>query len=346
MSGLAGADEVSVPTAADYKFDAGSTSKEFLKYFDDAAGSSDDFEDFGTEQAANEDDLFAELVDGVYTIEMKSNYVAASRSGLYARIAVADLALGVYDFKVVKTYPDGRVETTTDKAEVTGLDGNQVALFGATTTVGVNNPKFIQKFIINEAAYVTGQYKFEFTIGTVSKTYIVNVEDAPKLVVKELKIGNISGALLGTVYSRNGGNNLPGSTYTFEGGAAVTYVNSNVTLDFTLQNLTEDIFVSAAVVEDNTGDGNPVDDGFTLNTLISGGSTEDSTSKVSLADLETLLLGAIKATVQNTDYADNARITIDLFFWKKVDRSVSEDRYVQVGEAQTILIGFKAPVTP
>jgi hypothetical protein len=148
-----------------------------------------------------------------------------------------------------------------------------------------------------------------------------------------VKIGTKVGALLST-------------TYTFEGGTAVTYVNSNVTLNFTLQNLTEDLFVSAAVVEDDTGDGNPPDDGFTLNTLISGGSTENSTSKVSLADLETLLLGAIKATVQNTDYADNDRITIDLFFWKKVDRSVSEDRYVQVGEAQTILIGFKAPVTP
>jgi hypothetical protein len=330
MSGLVGADEVSVPTAANYKFDAGSTSKEFLKYFDDAAASSADFDAFATAQAVNADDLFAESVDGVYTIEMKSNYDAEERSGLYARIAVADLALGVYDFKVVKTYPDGRVETTTDKAEVTGLDGNQVALFGATTTVGVNNPKFIEKFIINEAAYETGQYKFEFTIGTVSKTYIVNVEDAPELLVKEVKIGTKVGALLST-------------TYTFEGGTAVTYALSNVTLTFTLQNLSEEYYVSAAVVENNTGDGT-AGEGFALNTLISGGSTANSISKVSLKELETLLLGAIAATVNNNDYDNDDRITIDLFFWKKVDRSVSANLYESIGEAQRIFIGFKAPV--
>jgi hypothetical protein len=336
MSGLVGADEVSVPTAANYKFDAGSTSKEFLKYLDAAAlpdGTSTTtprFDAFGTEQAVNANDLFAELVDGVYTIEMKSNYAAGTRSGLYARIAVADLALGVYDFKVVKTYPDGRVETTTDKAEVTGLDGNQVALFGATTKVGVNNPKFIEKFIINEAAYVTGQYKFEFTIGTVSKTYIVNVEDAPKLLVKEVKIGTKVGALLST-------------TYTFEGGTAVTYALSNVTLTFTLQNLSEEYYVSAAIVENNTGDGT-AGEGFALNTLISGGSTANSTSKVSLKELETLLLGAIAATVNNNDYDNDDRITIDLFFWKKVDRSVSANLYESIGEAQRIFIGFKAPV--
>jgi hypothetical protein len=346
MSGLVGADEVSVPTAANYKFDAGSTSKEFLKYLDAAAlpdGTSTTtprFDAFGTEQAVNANDLFAELVDGVYTIEIKQNYVAASRSGLYARIAVADLALGVYDFKVVKTYPDGRVETTTDKAEVTGLDGNQVALFGATTTVGVNNPKFIQKFIINEAAYVTGQYKFEFTIGTVSKTYIVNVEDAPKLLVKEVKIGTTVGALLAT-------------TFTFEGAKA--YTASKLTLDFTLQNLLEDYFLSIKVVEDNTGT-DKVDagtdnldlytaktDGFGVNTLIYGRGLANSTSKISLKDLETLVLGDIRAGA-DTVYADNDRITIEVYFWKKVDRSVSADLYVLVGEKQTIQIGFRAPV--
>jgi hypothetical protein len=268
---------------------------------------------------------------------MKSNYDAEERSGLYARIAIADLALGVYDFRVVKTYPNGRVETTSDKAEVTGLDGNQVALFGATTTVGVNNPKFRDNFLINEAAYIKGQYKFEFTIGTITKTYIVDVIDEPKLVVEEIKIGSTAGALLAT-------------TFTFEGAKA--YTAAKLTLDFTLQNLTEDNFLSIKVVEDNTGtDITPgagdlytgKADGFGVNTLIYGREVANSTSKISLKDLETLVLGDIRAGA-NTVYADNDRITIEVYFWKKVDRSESADRYVQVGEKQTIQIGFKAPV--
>jgi hypothetical protein len=115
----------------------------------------------------------------------------------------------------------------------------------------------------------------------------------------------------------------------------------------------EDYFLSIKVVEDNTGTDIALNtagdlytaktDGFGVNTLIYGREVANSTSKISLKDLETLVLGDIRVGA-DTVYADNDRITIEVYFWKKVDRSVSADRYVLVGEKQTIQIGFRAPV--
>jgi hypothetical protein len=285
-----------------YFFDTSSTSKEFLKYYDAADV---DFDAFGTKQPPSASDLFAELVDGVYTIEMKSNYDAEERSGLYARIAVADLALGVYDFKVVKTYPDGRVEKIEDKAEVTGLDGNQVALFADTDTVGVNNAVIRDNFLINEDAYIKGQYKFEFTIGTVSKTYIVNVVDAPSLTVGTVKLGTTTLSLFDGRYS------LKPATYA-----------GNLVMTFTPNMLDLEQFISISTTSN-----------------LASGLTNPTTDKQSLKLLDgSLALGTLASGARNK----NDRITYTITFWDKVDYSLLSNGtiYVQTGETQTVTISF------
>jgi 5-hydroxyisourate hydrolase-like protein (transthyretin family) len=317
---------VSFPTNATgtpFKFSAGSKAAEAIKFFDEGTANGNDtngFDELDEQQAQNASDLFANSVNGVYTIELKTNYNAtASNSGLFGRIAVADLPVGVYDFKVVKTYPDGRVETVQDKAQVTELDANQVAVFGSPTVTGVNNTKFLDKFIISETSYVKGTYTFEFTIGTITKKYTINVLDRPMLKVSSIKLGSNEGALLGT-------------TYTFV--AAVDYAESKLNLDFTLQNLLTDYYVSFDdAAADATGK-------FAVNALANSGDTASGTAKILLSDLKSITLGTLSADTPASD----ERITVTVRFWKRVNYSENANRFVLVGEPQLIYVGFKAVV--
>jgi hypothetical protein len=315
MSGLSTTTKVSVPTSSAFTFSAGSVSEELLKYFDDSASSSANFNEFTTEQAANANDLFAELVDGVYTIEIKSTYAAGTRSGLYARIAIADLPLGAHNFKVVKTYPDGRVETVEDRAEVTAVDANQVAVFGSATLTGIDNAIIRNNFLINEAAYVEGQYKYEFTIAGVSKTYIVDVLEAPAVSVNTLKIGSTVGGLLG-------------ATFTF--AASIAYAG-NVIIEFDLVNLSDDLFVT---VEETSTIAQFVP------TALADGVALNSDVKLSLSELEGVLtLGALASWTPSTNNVVNVRLQ----FWKKIPYKLVSGAgvmYEKVGESQTIKFGF------
>jgi hypothetical protein len=319
MSGLSTTTKVSVPTSSAFTFSAGSTSKEFLKYFESA---STNFSTFTDEQAADANDLFADLVDGVYTVELKSTYAAGTKSGLYGRIAIADLPLGAHSFKVVKTYPDGRVETVEDRAQVTAVDANQVAVFGTATLTGIDNAVIRNNFLINEVAYVEGQYKYEFTIAGVSKTYIVNVEEAPGFSISDLKIGSTVGALLGT-------------TYTFS-AEPTDYAASKVTIEFDTINLAEDIFVT--IEEASGGDAQSK---FTPNTLANGVALT-SIVKLKLSDLEGVLILGDLAIWGNPGPTSTNFVAVELKFWKKLDYSVlgNGNLFELVGEKQTIKFGF------
>jgi hypothetical protein len=300
-------------TTTPVKLDFGSKSLEFIKYFD-AAGFESNYD---TAVNADSSDKFISSVNGVYTLEMPSTYASAT-AGLYGRIAIADMPLGVYNFKVVKTYPDGRVETVDDTAEITGHDDNGIAEFGTPTKLNVNNVKFEDKFLIAETEYTLGTYTYEFTFGTVNKKYTINVVKQPSLTVSSLAIGTTATQLFDGSYT------LKPGTY---GG--------NITMPFTLANLTTANFLSISTA-----------------TTIASGFTAPVTTKQSLVGLNTLALGSLTSGARTK----NDRIVYTVSFFNLVafsaipgvsGSSTAADRYIQVGETQVITVLFvdgKAPI--
>jgi hypothetical protein len=247
-------------------------------------------------------DKFAELVDGVYTINLPST-IEANKHGLYANVAVADLALGVHNYKIVKTYPDGRVETIEDTAEVTSLDANQVAVFGSSTKA--DNTKFTNNWRITELSSVMekGTYTFEFTIGSVSRKFTVNLVDRPQLKVSGVKIGSTDLVLYDGEFVRPSG--------ALSGAQAIS-------VPFTKVNLTDANFYTVEVAS-----------------LITTDFVRPASTPTSLKDLTSISLGTLTGTRSVND-----KIYITLRFWNKVNYSVDSNLYVQVGENQTFLIGF------
>jgi hypothetical protein len=299
----------SMPTNENIKFSTSSTAAEFIKFFDNGGGLNN-ASAFNTVQAADAKDLFASSTTGVFTVDLKSNY-AANNSGFYGRIVIADLAKGAYDFKVVKSYPDGRTETVQDRAEVTGHDNNGLAVFGTPTVLNVNNTMFLNNFLINELAYVKGTYVFDFTIGTINKKYTINVVDLPSLAVTTVKVGTKTTDLFSGDYI------LEPQT-----------IGGTILMDFTKKNLTDAQYVSvdaASLIPEFT----PV--------------TE---TKISLKDLTQLELGTLTSAARS----DGNKIYFTLKFWNKVPYSTSASLYTRTGEDQVVVVGFneefKTATTP
>jgi hypothetical protein len=305
LSGTVGtspAVRVSTPTAngENVTFSTSSTASEFIKFFD-ATGELNEAADFVNLEAADVNDLFASSSTGVFTVDLKSNYAAAN-SGFYGRLAIADLPKGVYNFKVVKSYPDGRVETKEDRAEVTGHDTNGIALFGDPTQLNVNNTVFLNNFLINELAYVKGTYVFEFTIGTVSKKYTINVVDLPSLAATTLKVGTATTDLFSGEYI------LKPQT-----------IGGKILMDFTKKNLTDAQYVSVDAAS-----------------LIGADFTPVVETKIALKDLTQLELGTLTSAARS----NGDKIYFTLKFWNKVPFSTSSSLYTRVGEDQVVVVGF------
>jgi hypothetical protein len=229
-----------------------STKPELLKYYDAAANKDDDTTAAFNYRAVSKTvgGLFAQPVNGVYVVEKPATLVAG-RHIFYSKIGVADLAVGAYDYKIIKEYPDGRVETTQDKAFVTSVDYNQLAVFD--TRLGFDNAKFTTNWIIDEPAYELGTYKYTFTIGATTKQYVINVVDLPSLDVVKLSVG--SNEL-----------NLFNTTYRALITASVNQLVGQVNIEFNLNNLlaSDYYYVSAAqtsgsniVIEDAKSAANP-----------------------------------------------------------------------------------------
>jgi len=316
LSGVDSADpklKLSLPTnsaTSPVVLDFGSKSLEYIKFLD-----ADNFpSNYDSEVGASSTDKFITSVNGVYTLEMPSTYASAT-AGLYGRIAIADMPKGVYNFKVVKSYPDGRVETVEDTAEITNHDDNGIAEFGTPTQLNVNNVKFEDKFLIAETEYALGTYTFDFTFGTINKKYTINVVKQPSLTVSSLSIGTTATQLFDGKYT------LKPGTY---GGA--------ITMPFALANLTTSNFVSIATT-----------------TTIASGFTAPVTTKQSLIDLKTLDLGTLTSGARTK----NDRIVYTLTFFERKAFSevpaatVADDRFVAAtGETQVITVSFVDGLTP
>jgi hypothetical protein len=302
LSGTGGGNTVSAPSGSPFTFSFDSKSKEPIKYFDASSGL-DTVTTMNANQNGQNQDEFALLENGEYKVYLKSNQTAAT-SGLYGRIAVADITKGAHSFKVVKTYPDGRTETVSDRAEVTSFDENGLAVFGSPTLLNVNNTIFNANFLINEPTLVKGKFTFEFTIGSVSKTYVVNVVELPSLSVSALKVGTATARLAGGEYQL---------------AAGATYAG-NIVVDFTKNELTTADFVEINSV-----------------TNIGGNFTDPTTTLVELGSLTSLNLG----TLASASRADGNKVFFTLKFWKKVPYSTSTTLYQQIGENQNLILAFK-----
>jgi hypothetical protein len=262
-------------------------------------------------------DKFAELVDGVYTINLPST-IEANKHGLYANVAVADLALGVHNYKIVKTYPDGRVETIEDTAEVTSLDANQVAVFASSTKA--DNTKFTNNWRIAELSSVMekGTYTFEFTIGTATRTYTVNIVDRPSLTISSLTVGTSTTIKYGSAFTL--------------ASPADAYDAAKLVINFTQLNIPANSFVSAAVVTESAHAM------LTVNPKLVSTSDAD-TDKIALSGLTSLELGTVSGDPATSEY-----IKVRLTFWTKVDYSVDTDRFISLGETQDVILGVLDPV--
>jgi hypothetical protein len=289
--------------------DFGSKSLEYIKFLD-----ADNFpSNYDSEVGVSSTDKFITSVNGVYTLEMPSTYASAT-AGLYGRIAIADMPKGVYNFKVVKSYPDGRVETVEDTAEITNHDDNGIAEFGTPTKLNVNNVKFEDKFLIAETEYTLGTYTYDFTFGTINKKYTINVVKQPSLTVSSLSIGTTATQLFDGKYT------LKPGTY---GG--------NITMPFTLANLTTANFLSISTA-----------------TTIASGFTAPLTTKQTLVNLNTVDLGTLTSGARNKN--DRIVYTITFFerkaFSEVLNASVADDRFVSIGEPQVITLSFVDSVIP
>jgi hypothetical protein len=314
----AAGNSVTLATANNHDFAVSGEGYELLKYFDAES-------DFNTltnmvapaSHVLDLRDKFVELVDGVYTIDLPST-IEANKHGLYANIAVADLALGVHNYKIVKTYPDGRVETIEDTAEVTSLDANQVAVFASSTKA--DNTKFTNNWRIAELSSVMekGTYTFEFTIGTASRKFTVNLIDRPSLKIKTLSLGTTDATLFGTAYTIKVGS---------------TYSTAGLVLSFDKTNLTDSNFVSVKEVSDPSSL-------FTVTAGFNSSALQDDL-KLSLKDVGSFSLGSLTGTPTS-----NAVVGLELTFYKKVNYSENSNRYVVVGETQLIYLSFIAPFAP
>jgi hypothetical protein len=76
---------------------------------------------------------------------------------------------------------------------IVDIDKNQMAIFGT-------NAKFTDNFKINEAGFELGQYRFEFTVGTVSKTVVINVVEQSGFNVESVSVGNETATLFNGKY--------------------------------------------------------------------------------------------------------------------------------------------------
>jgi hypothetical protein len=268
-------------------------------------------------------------VTGVQTCALP---ISTGKHVLYANIAVADLALGVYDYKIVKSYPDGRVETIIDKAEVTSVDANQIAVFGSSTKV--DNTKFTTNWIISElsATFVKGTFTYEFTIGTVTQKYTINLVDRPQIEISGISVGSTNTSLLGTRY-----------VLLAPAANAIGTTGLSIDLDFALSGIDENYFFKVNLDATNIRSGSSalgVKDFFETASVTSG-ATNDSGFQ-SFKDLIKINLGKFVDDNANANRpVTGNRVVYTITIYEKVDYSEIQGRYKLIGEPLEITIAYQ-----
>ena len=95
---------------------------------------------------------------------------------------IADMPAGTYNYNIVKKYPDGRVETFVDTVTISALDVDGVATIAT-------NAKFTNAFKISEFDMETGVYEYSFTVGSLTREFVVEVLENRKIKLGTLTLG-------------------------------------------------------------------------------------------------------------------------------------------------------------
>ena len=247
--------------------------------------------------------IYNETGDSTHTIDAADKFVAEANGSysfflpnrtliaddiLKAEIAIADLPLGEYNYSISKKYPDGRVVTFADKATVTSLDGHNLAVFATSGgTFAAQNTIFVANWKIDETTYAEGTYEYEFSIGNISRKFVVNVLPQPGLDISALMIGNTTLSL-------------------FEKDYLVLAANAlgEVKISFDLEGLTGNNYFRIKQVATTFG--------YT-EAFVDGGTDGFSDVIYSLKDLQELVLGFISSTGDVPAAADNLVITLRFY---------------------------------
>ena len=336
LSGAHASGTVSTPVTEasgnNYSYRTSGTGSERLKFVD----AQTDMLTIGN-QVYSAGDKFAAAVDGVFTINIPASITDHL---LYANVAVADVAVGVYTYKIVKTYPNGRVVTIEDTAAVTGIDDNGLALFDTGSALA-NNTKFVANWIINEpnAEFVKGKFIYEFTFGTVNRKFEVNIVDFPKATISSVTVGSTTTTLYLERYI------LPTPVDATGTVARIGATSLAVKAPFTLGGLTASNFytVTPKLSIANIGPiaGNPI--------IFGGVDLDTESDKASLKDLTSFDLG----TINDEDLTFSGDFAIYIIkFYEAVDYAdsgvtYSQDGYfAQVGEPLEIIVQFQDVTDP
>jgi hypothetical protein len=233
-------------------------------------------------------------------------------------MAVSDVPVGVYSYKIVKSYPDGRVITIEDTAEVTSLDANQVAVFGSSTKA--NNTKFNDNWKINEpnTEFKKGKFSYEFTFNGVTRNYVINIVEQANLDISSVKIGTTTSQLFDGFYT------LKPVTYT---------AAQDILIAFSTKNIGEVTHMSIA----RSSTSNIAAD--SSNFVLSVPTTSGGRFSLSAAG------GTVKAGTMNGTRTDGNKLILEITFWKSVNYSENTALFVQVGEKQLIKMGYLDPLS-
>jgi hypothetical protein len=267
-------------------------------------------------------DRFVSAVDGVYTV-VRPSVQNTAKDFLFAQIGVVDLAKGEYDYAITKKYPDGRVETFSDKVKVTALDNNQLVEFDSSNT------KFINNWKVFETNYALGKHEYTFTVANVTKTFTVDVVQS-----QSVKVGNINFSSVGDLPLVDGNytvsvNSIPKNTVT------ATPIKRTVKLEIdSLVGLKETNYykVISSTPSLLNNPNAPVRDalGFSAG---SSAATDISTVNdyTSLEDLEEINLGTISRANNDNPIVAGTYVTYTIRFYNEVNKSVDASGYQQVG---------------
>jgi hypothetical protein len=280
-----------------------------------------------TDDNVDADDVFVEDTNGEFNFFIPTGALTANTNVLRAQIAIADVALGEYNYSIVKKYPDGRVLTFADKATVTSVDVHNLAVFGTTAGVASTpqNTIFNTNWKIEEALYEEGQYEYEFTFAGVTKKWIVNALPQPGLDINEATVGNTELSL-------------------FEGDYLILTAKmlGQVKLSFDLNGLTGDNYFRL----NWSATGTP---GFTFAPVWTQADANFSTEIYSLKDLQELVLGNVTGTA-----TVGKDLILKVKFYEKVNKPFTgtnaaafnngKDSFDVVGVDQVITIKVRAAI--
>jgi hypothetical protein len=302
LSGFNTADPALKTSANEGSFSTSGEDYNLLKVFNNSGDNA------SGHTAAAADKFVAPDADGVYEVLKPSTLTA--KDMLYAQIAVTDLPAGEYRYTVIKKYPDGRIEDTTDLVTVSSLDLNQRAVFAA-------NAKFEAAWIINEATYALGLYEFTFTINGITREVFINVVDQPALKINSLTVGGVEAVLFNAKYRVT---------------AATLAANKEIKATFGLTNLTEDQFFTVTIGGTDNADLN-----LPTALLPTAGSAANTRTSgfIAIKDLELIDLAKVITAANASEV-----YTFTFSFYNKVPKLTSgaSGFSAKIGEDQVITL--------